>query len=139
MSLFLFDAFLFNLFVSTLVGGIVFINVGYKLNRNLKLIKTGWIIIGSLSLVSTALITYLSIRSGIGIILLLFVFPLAILAGIVVTLSLGIYYLVKGYIKKNTAMITGGWVCLIINSVVVTAIITLVILFSTGVIAIRLM
>ena len=139
MSSFLFDAFLFNLFVSTLVGGIVFISIGYKLHRNLKLIKTGWIIIGSLALVSTALITYLSIRSGIGIILLLFVFPLAILAGIVTTLSLGIYYLVKGYTKKNKAMITGGWVCLIINSVVVTAIITLVILFSTGVIAIRLM
>ena len=139
MSSTLFGFILLNLFISTLVGGLVFISTGYKLNRNLKLIATGWIIIGITSFIGTVGLVYLSIESGIGVVFLLLISPLAIIGGLIVTAILGATNLIKGYRKKDKSLISSGWVCLIIHAVVVTTIVLLSIFFSAGIIPIRLM
>lgn len=139
MSFFAFNILLLNLFISALVGGLVFINVGYKLNRNIKLIRTGWIIIGVVSILASFGLIYLSINSGIGVVFLIFFAPLTIVAGLVVTATLGIVNLIKGYRKKDHSLISSGWTCLIIHSVVLSAIILLFVFFDTGVIRISLM
>jgi hypothetical protein len=139
MSSSLFNFLLANLFISVLIGGIIFLNVGYKLNRNIKLIRTGWIIIGIVSVIVSAGLIYLSINSGIGIVFLIFFGPLTIIAGLVVTAALGTTNLIKGYRKKDHSLISSGWTCLIIHSVVLSAIILLLVFFNTGVIRISLM
>jgi hypothetical protein len=139
MSFTLFNILLLNLFISTLVGGIVFVNIGYKLNRNIKFIRAGWIIIGIVSLLASIGLIYLSINSGIGVVFLIFLAPLNIVAGIVITAVIGVINLIKGYRKKSRGLISSGWVCLIIHSIVITTIITLLVLFDTGIIRISLM
>lgn len=118
------------------LGGVsassILLTLGYNGVRKMKLIAAGWIIVGSLSIWITLLLVYLCITSGFGIIFLIFVLPLIILVGQVVTLSLGIYYLIKG---NRVA----GIVLLVVHAVVLASVITLLLMFMTGAIPIRLM
>lgn len=128
--------------IAFLVVGIVFVNLGYKSNRNLNKIKLGWIFIGISSIIATILLLWLGNNIGyfslLGI--LIFIFPFIIIAGLVATLSVGISQLVDGYSKpRDNKKIKVGWILLIINFSVLTAIITLLILFMSGLIPIALM
>ena len=128
--------------IAFLVVGIVFISFGYKGNRNLNKIKLGWIFVGISSIIATVLILWLGNNIGyfslLGI--LIFIFPFIIIAGLIVTLSLGISGLVSGYSKpRNNAAIKRGWAFLIINIAITTTIIVLLLMFMSGLIPIRLM
>ena len=128
--------------IAFLVVGIVFISLGYKGNRNLNKIKLGWIFVGISSIIATVLILWLGNNIGyfslLGI--LIFIFPFIILAGLIVTLSLGISGLATGYSKpRNNAAIKRGWTFLIINIAITTTIIVLLLMFMSGLIPIRLM
>ena len=128
--------------IDFLVVGIVFISLGYKGNRNLNKIKLGWIFVGISSIIATVLILWLGNNIGyfslLGI--LIFIFPFIIIAGLIVTLSLGISGLVSGYSKpRNNAAIKRGWAFLIINIAITTTIIVLLLMFMSGLIPIRLM
>ena len=128
--------------IAFLVVGIVFISFGYKGNRNLNKIKLGWIFVGISSIIATVLILWLGNNIGyfslLGI--LIFIFPFIIIAGLIVTLSLGISGLATGYSKpRNNAAIKRGWTFLIINIAITTTIIVLLLMFMSGLIPIRLM
>ena len=120
------------IFLSGVSASSILLTLGYNGVRKMKLIAAGWIIVGSLSIWITLLLVYLCITSGFGIIFLIFVLPLIILVGQVVTLSLGIYYLIKG---NRVA----GIVLLLVHAVVLATVITLLLMFMTGAIPIRLM
>lgn len=130
---------LINTFISVLIGGIIFINLGYRFNRKLSLIKTGWIIIGVLSLLTTLGFAYLMWMTGLVLVFLIFVLPFLILVGLVITLTLGISYIVFGFKKHLRDKITLGFVMIGINLAVLAAVIVLLVMFMTGIIPIRLM
>lgn len=130
---------LINTFISVLIGGIIFINLGYRFNRKLSLIKTGWIIIGVLSLLTTIGFAYLMWMTGFIIVFLIFVLPFLILVGLVITLTLGISYIVFGFKKHLRDKITLGFVVIGINLAVLATVIVLLVMFMTGIIPIRLM
>lgn len=130
---------LINTFISVLIGGIIFINLGYRFNRKLSLIKTGWIIIGVLSLLTTLGFAYLMWMTGLVLVFLIFVLPFLILVGLVITLTLGISYIVFGFKKHLRDKITLGFVMIGINLAVLTTVIVLLVMFMTGIIPIRLM
>ena len=128
--------------IAFLVAGIVFISFGYKGNRNLNKIKLGWIFVGISSIIATVLILWLGNNIGyfslLGI--LIFIFPIIIIIGLIVTLSFGISGLATGYSKpRNNAAIKRGWTFLIINIAITTTIIVLLLMFMSGLIPIRLM
>ena len=97
-------------FISVLIGGIIFINLGYRFNRKLSLIKTGWIIIGVLSILTTLGFAYLMWTTGFIVVFLIFVLPFLILVGLVITLSLGISYIALGF-SKHLRDKNHSWVC----------------------------
>lgn len=128
--------------------GSMLVKKGYKKDnngdRNPKLIVIGWIIIGVSTLAGTILFLFVSWLSsylfGLGLLMI----PLLILAGIVVSLTLGVSNLVNGYTKnengkRNYQLVTSGWILLGLNITIVAAIFTLFMLFATGVIPIALM
>ena len=132
-----------------LVIGIIYICRGYKLNeegkRNLAYIQVGWIIIGVVSVIQTIGLFVLMWFSGGGFpLLIILVVPLMVLTALIFTLAFGIYNLALGFKRDknghfNASKITTGWVCIGINLTVVAAVITLLLMFMTGIIPIRLM
>ena len=128
------------MFISALIGGIIFIGLGYRFGRKLALIRTGWIIIGVISLVTTMGIGYLAFRTSLLILLLIFIGPLFIIGGLIATLTAGIINLIVGFGKvRNKTKIINGFVLLGINLAIVTTLIVLLVMFTTGIIPIRLM
>ena len=128
--------------ITFLVVGIVFVSLGYKRNRDLNKIKLGWIFIGVSSIIATALLLWLGNNIGLYSLLglLVFLFPVIILASLIATLTLGICGLVNGYSKpRNPTYIKRGWIFLIINIALSTTLIVLLVLFMNGWIPIRLM
>lgn len=128
--------------------GSMLVKKGYKKdnngNRNPKLIVIGWIIIGVSTLAGTVLFFVVAWLSGYLFGLGLLMIPLLILAGIVVSLTLGASNLVNGYTKnengkRNYQLVTSGWILLGLNITIVAAIFTLFMLFATGCIPIALM
>ena len=127
-------------FISVLIGGIIFISLGYRFARKLVLIKTGWIIIGVLSLLTTAGVVYLGFYSGFTLLLIILLGPMAIVAGLIATLAFGIGNLIIGFGKvKNVTKITNGFILIGINLTIIAALIVLLVMFTTGVIPIRFM
>ena len=119
-------------FVLGLIAGIVLLMIGFKGAHKLALIKTGWIIIGTLGILTTLAFVYLFMTSGLAIILLIFGLPLLIIIGQIVTLTLGIGGLANGSKKLGIAF-------LVVHLAVATTIIVLLVMFMTGLIPIRLM
>lgn len=126
-----------------LVPGIIFINKGR--GKNVAMITIGWCIIGTIATAltfGTGLLFYYWGTTVLTIVMI--VSPLIIIAGLIVTVSLGITYLIKGYTrdkdgKINKRQITAGFVLLGINTLILAAIITLAIIFTSGLIPIALM
>ena len=138
--------------ISMLVTGIILVKEGNKVRegstRNVAFICAGWIILGILSLALTIGTVYLFSISSFMTIILVFSMPVIILISLIVTLSYGISCLVDGYSKNkeghcNTSKIRTGWICLGINTTIITLIIAaigvLLFLFNTGYFRISLM
>ena len=115
-----------------LMAGIVLLILGFNGARKVAFIRAGWIIIGVLGIIITLVFIYISIPSGLGIIILIFSLPLFIIVGQIITLTLGIANLANGSKKL-------GIVFLVIHVAIATTIIVLLVLFMTGIIPIRLM
>ena len=127
-------------FISTLIGGIIFISLGYRFNRKLSLIRTGWIIIGALSILTTLAIVYYAMMTGWLIFSIIFLGPIIVIAGLIATLVLGISNLAIGFrTPRNVQRIANGFILLGINLAIITTFVVLLVMFATGIIPIRLM
>ena len=127
-------------FISVLIGGIIFINLGYRFNRKLSLIRTGWIIIGALSILTTLAVVYYAMTTGWLIFSIIFLGPIIVIAGLIATLVLGISNLAIGFrAPRNVQRIANGFILLGINLAIVTTFVVLLVMFATGIIPIRLM
>ena len=132
-----------------LVIGIVNVCSGYKLDengkRNLVHIQAGWIIIGVVSVIQTIGLCVLLWFTGGGFpLLIILAVPLMVLTALLFTLAFGIYNLGVGFKRDkdghfNASKITTGWICIGVNLTLVFAVITLLMMFMTGIIPIRLM
>lgn len=124
-----------------IVTSVLLINAGMRpKERKLSYIRAGWLIIGIYSILATAGLVYLSIESSGWLVMLLLLSPLIILLGLILTLSLGLYYTIEGNKGEgNKKERTIGITCLIINAVIVITVGTLLILFMSGLVPIRLM
>ena len=131
--------------IGAIMTGIILINIGMKPNaenkRNLDLVKAGWLVLGIYSVLLTIGLVLLCIVVPSILVILIFLLPIAILVGLAITLSYGIYYLALGYSKTHpdTKLRSIGWTCLIINISIVTTIVLLLVFFMSGLIPIRLM
>lgn len=131
---------LFYITITLIIGGIIFVNLGYRFNRKLQLIKTGWIIIGVTSLLFTLLGIYIGVRMYSFSLLFILFGPFVIIIGLIVLLVFGVYNVIIGFRKPiNKSKITSGFVCIGIHLAIVTTFIVLLVMFATGVIPIRLM
>ena len=119
-------------FVGGITSGIVLLILGFKGARVLGLIRAGFIVLGVISIIITLGFIELCIKSSYAIVILIFGIPLAILIGLIFTLT----YAISSFVNKK---IKTGIVFLVINLTVVTTIIVLLVMFMTGVIPIRLM
>ncbi len=141
-----FSAFIFLSIISSgiLVPAIIFINKG-KRNTNKTLLIIGWAMVFTL-------ITAVSIGLGFFIIYarssilgwLIILTPFMVIAGLIVTLTVGASYLVKGLTKdesgkRNRGALITGIVMLSVNATIVLTIATLFVLFANGLIPIALM
>lgn len=141
-----FSAFIFLSIISSgiLVPAIIFINKG-KRNTNKTLLIIGWAMIATLITGLSILLGFLIIYAGSSFIVLLFsLTPLLIIAGLIVSLAVGVTYLTKGLTKDengqiNKGALTTGIVLLSVNATILLSVITLVVLFTNGLIPIALM
>lgn len=124
------------LFFAILVLSIVFLNLGYKNRnkegkRNIVLIVLGWVFLGLISIAATILIIHIiQYYSSIILVFLLFTSPLAILIGLILSLSFGITNLTFGYREKDKSRITRGYVAIGIFVTIILAIVILIVWFS---------
>jgi len=126
------------------VPGVIFVKQGK--NKNLHGLNiAGWSMVGAASIIATVLLVLLFILMGSSLfVYLIFIGPIVILAGIILTLSFSISFLAEGFSKSdggsiNKKKITIGFVLLGVNFLIVSTIIVLIYLFTTGVIPISLM
>jgi len=130
--------------IGGIIAGAVLMVIGKHkkdINQQKGLKKTGLIILLVDAGVATLSSAYVIYRTGFsfGFGFLIFATPFLILIGIIASLAIGIPFLMEGYATKNKVKIKVGWVLLITHTAVVTAIITLLILFMSGLIPISLM
>ena len=131
---------LFYTTITLIIGGIIFINLGYRFNRKLKLIKAGWIIIGVTSIVFTLLGIYIGVKLYSFSLLFILFGPFVIVIGLIVLLVFGVYNVIIGFRKPIIkSKITSGFICIGIHLAIVTTFIVLLVMFATGIIPIRLM
>ena len=125
-----------------LVPGIVLINQGK--NNKTKLI-VGWCLVGTVATGVTFGLGFLIVVAGSSILgWLLALTPILIIIGLIVTITFGIDCLVKGFSKdkedkRNENKITTGFILIGINLTIFLSILTLLILFASGLIPIVLM
>lgn len=125
-----------------LVPGIVLINQGK--NDKTKLI-VGWCLVGTVATGVTFGIGFLIVMSGSSLLgWLIFLTPILIIVGQIITLTFGIDCLVKGFSKdqegnRNKNKIITGFILIGINLTIFLSILTLIILFASGLIPIVLM
>ena len=119
-------------FVGGITSGIILLILGFKGKRILGLIRAGWIILGAISIIITLGFIELCIKSSFAIVILIFGIPLAILVGLIFTLT----FALTNFVNKNIKL---GVTFLIINLAVATTVIVLLVMFMTGLIPIRLM
>ena len=131
---------LFYTTITLIIGGIIFVGLGYRFNRKLKLIKTGWIIIGVTSILFTLLGIYIGVKLYSFSLLFILFGPFVIVIGLIVLLVFGVYNVIIGFRKPIIkSKITSGFICIGIHLAIVTTFIVLLVMFATGIIPIRLM
>ena len=131
--------------IGVIIASVILLNkakrVGKDTDLGLKYARAAYITIAiDVSLIIAGFV-YLCIESSFWLILLIFILPLFILEGLILTLVFGVIYLVQGYKrgKEDKKKITVGMTCLIINASILFAICILIILFMSGLIPIRFM
>ena len=131
--------------IGVIIASVILLNkakrVGKDTDLGLKCTRAAYITIAvDVSLIIAGFV-YLCIESSFWLILLIFILPLFILEGLILTLVFGVIYLVQGYKrgKEDKKKITVGMTCLIINASILFAICILIILFMSGLIPIRFM
>ena len=138
------------LLVSGLITmGIVFIRHGNRRDENNKcqkpgLMIAGWIIVGVVSLLATAGFIFLVMQTSFLVGLLFLFMPFIILLVFIISLAIGISYLILGYQRNeegrfDMVKIRIGWINIGINTTIIATLLTLLLMFMTGIIPIRLM
>lgn len=138
-------ALIVTITIGAIIASVILLNkakrVGKDTDLGLKYTRAAYITIAvDVSLIIAGFV-YLCIESSFWLILLIFILPLIILEGLILTLVFGVIYLVQGYKrgKEDKKKITIGMTCLIINASILFAICILIILFMSGLIPIRFM
>ena len=138
-------ALIVTITIGAIIASVILLNkakrVGKDTDLGLKYTSAAYITIAvDVSLIIAGFV-YLCIESSFWLILLIFILPLIILEGLILTLVFGVIYLVQGYKrgKEDKKKITIGMTCLIINASILFAICILIILFMSGLIPIRFM
>ena len=138
-------ALILILTIGATIAAVILFNKAKELGRDtdagLARTRAGWIIIAVyVSLAITGLV-YLCIETAFWVVILIVIMPLIILVGLILTLTYGIYYLVRGYQKGNVdkRKVSIGMTLLIINAAIILTVGVLLILFMSGIIPIRLM
>ena len=138
---------IFLIVIVALVVGIIFAILGKREKNNGKYnpakLRFGIVTtcVSGVFLVAFTILSFF-LHGGFGAlgVFLFFFSPIVILAGLILTLSLGIYCVAVGHSNpKNPVLIRRGRVLLIINVSVIVTLVILFILFASGVIPIRLM
>lgn len=136
--------------VSSLIAtGIVFIRQGNKRDENNKCLKpglmiAGWIVVGTVSLLATAGFIFLVAQTSFLVGILFLFMPFIILLVFIISLAIGITYLIFGYQRNeeghfDVVKIRIGWISVGINTTIIAVLFTLLLMFMTGIIPIRLM
>ena len=138
-------ALILILTIGATIAAVILFNKAKELGRDtdagLARTRAGWIVIAVyVSLAITGLV-YLCIETAFWVVVLIVIMPLIILVGLILTLTYGIYYLVRGYQKGNVdkRKVSIGMTLLIINAAIILTVGVLLILFMSGIIPIRLM
>ena len=138
-------ALILLLTIGAIVSTVILFNKAKKLGKEsdswLAYTRAAWIIIAVYSSLMIAGLVYLCIETSFWVVVLIVGLPLAILVGLILTITYGISYLVQGYDKNNPdkRKVSIGMTCLIINACIIFGIGLLIILFMSGLIPIRLM
>ena len=138
-------ALILILTIGTVIAAVILFNnakrLGKDTNAGLACTRWGWIAIAVYASLATAGLIYLCIETSFWVFLLFVGLPIVIVVGLVLTLTYGIYYLVRGYQKGNIdkRKVSIGMTCLIINAAIILTVGVLIILFMSGLIPIRLM
>lgn len=131
--------------IGAIVSAVILFNKAKELGRDtdagLARTRAGWIVIAVYASLAITGLIYLCIETAFWVVILIVIMPLIILVGLILTLTYGIYYLVRGYQKGNVdkRKVSIGMTLLIINAAIILTVGVLLILFMSGIIPIRLM
>ena len=138
-------ALILILTIGATIAAVILFNKAKELGRDtdagLARTRAGWIIIAAYASLAITGLVYLCIETAFWVVILIVIMPLIILVGLILTLTYGIYYLVRGYQKGNVdkRKVSIGMTLLIINAAIILTVGVLLILFMSGIIPIRLM
>ena len=138
-------ALILILTIGATIAAVILFNKAKELGRDtdagLARTRAGWIVIAVYASLAITGLVYLCIETAFWVVILIVIMPLIILVGLILTLTYGIYYLVRGYQKGNVdkRKVSIGMTCLIINAAIILTVGVLLILFMSGIIPIRLM
>ena len=138
-------ALILILTIGATIAAVILFNKAKELGRDtdagLARTRAGWIVIAVYASLAITGLIYLCIETAFWVVILIVIMPLIILVGLILTLTYGIYYLVRGYQKGNVnkRKVSIGMTLLIINAAIILTVGVLLILFMSGIIPIRLM
>lgn len=138
-------ALILILTIGATIAAVILFNKAKELGRDtdagLSCTRAGWIVIAVYASLAITGLIYLCIETAFWVVILIVIMPLMILVGLILTLTYGIYYLVRGYQKGNVdkRKVSIGMTLLIINAAIILTVGVLLILFMSGIIPIRLM
>ena len=138
-------ALILILTIGATIAAVILFNKAKELGRDtdagLARTRAGWIVIAVYASLAITGLVYLCIETAFWVVILIVIMPLIILVGLILTLTYGIYYLVRGYQKGNVdkRKVSIGMTLLIINAAIILTVGVLLILFMSGIIPIRLM
>ena len=138
-------ALILILTIGATIAAVILFNKAKELGRDtdagLARTRAGWIVIVVYASLAITGLIYLCIETAFWVVILIVFMPLIILVGLILTLTYGIYYLVRGYQKGNVdkRKVSIGMTLLIINAAIILTVGVLLILFMSGIIPIRLM
>ena len=138
-------ALILILTIGATIAAVILFNKAKELGRDtdagLACTRAGYIVIAVYASLAITGLIYLCIETAFWVVILIVIMPLIILVGLILTLTYGIYYLVRGYQKGNVdkRKVSIGMTLLIINAAIILTVGVLLILFMSGIIPIRLM
>ena len=98
-------ALILILTIGATIAAVILFNKAKELGRDtdagLARTRAGWIVIAVYASLAITGLIYLCIETAFWVVILIVIMPLIILVGLILTLTYGIYYLVRGYQKGN--------------------------------------